>query len=95
MSDPDLEAIVIEIFGKFKNTIQNSGSKLETIKINQKAVRELRNKHVQIKQLDRCSGTRASGLNGRRADQDILVGPLNTKARSTSPGKSQEAAAAS
>lgn len=46
VSDTDLEVIVIETFGKFKNKIENFGSKPEARKINQKAIRELGSKHV-------------------------------------------------
>lgn len=40
------EVIVTETFGKFKNEIENFGSKLEAIKIDRKATRERGSKHV-------------------------------------------------
>lgn len=68
---------------KFRNKIESFGSELKMVKINQKAILKLKNKHAQIKHLDKCHGKWAKGLSRHFTNEASQIGPLDMKRCST------------
>lgn len=59
---------------------------METVKINQNEILELKKINIYILSTykDKCNEKWAKGLNGHFTNEDIQIGPLNTRGCSTS-----------